>query len=384
MSLHSKAYRFRFYPTEDQAVSLGHTFGCCRWVYNHFLNKKSTKWKEEKKSISYSQMSKELTELKAHPDHLWLKDISSVPLQQILRHLDKAFASFFKKRGRYPKFKSKRSDQSCTFMKTAFRYKDGSIFLAKCNDPLKIVFSRKLPVGCIPSSVTVSLNASGQYHISILVEEEIAPLSFNMKEVGIDLGLTSHLTLNSGMKIAPHRSLKQKLKRLKRLQKSFFRKKKGSNNRNKARQTVAKLHLKVKNARHDHLHKLSTKIVHENQVIAVEDLSVKKMLKDKRLSRQISDASWGVFLQLLEYKAKWFGRMFVQVGKYFPSTKQCSSCGTKNENLHLGIRSWECATCKVVHDRDVNAAINILQEGKRLLAEKFSTVPRGSRDLVSV
>lgn len=378
MKVIERAYRYRFYPSESQKENLAHTFGCSRWVYNHFLEFKTQSWGDRKKSISYYQSSSLLTALKR--ENTWLCDVSSVTLQQSLRHLDRAFSNFFDKRARYPSFKSRYDRQCVAYTKAAFTFRGGEIKLAKQKEPLKIRWSRRFKGK--PSSLTIKRDHSGRYFVSIIVKEEVEELPFVGSEVGLDLGLTNTVTDDKGNEILNPKFLNRELKRLRRKQRSLSKKIKGSENRKRARRELAKLHARIRDKRHDFLHKLSWQIVNENQVIAVEDLGVKAMQKNRCLSRGIGDASWGTFVRFLEYKCAWYGREFVKVDRFFPSSKRCSNCGYILERLELGDRRWECPDCGVLHNRDQNAGRNILLEGKRLLGKM--KVPWGSRDLKPV
>ncbi len=368
-----RAYRYRFYPTKEQEVLLSKTFGCCRFVFNHFLKAKTISWKECGASLSYAGCCKLLTELKRN--FPWLKEVSSVCLQQSLRHLLAAFENFFNKRARYPKYKTKLGRQGASFMQNAFQYKEGKVYIAKLGS-LDVRWSRHF--SGIPKSVTLSTDTTGRYYICFLVEEPIAPLAFVKKEIGLDVGLSQMLTDQEGNTIANPRFLEKSYKRQRRLQKALSRKVKGSNNRKQAKKLLASLHRRIKEKRLDFLHKVSKKVVDENQIIAVETLSVKKMQKS-RLSRQIGDVGWSLFHRLLEYKSLWYGRSFVRVDKHFPSSKQCSNCGNVYDQLKLGDRHWRCTYCGEEHNRDKNAAQNILQEGLKKLS-----VPWGTRDLKPV
>ncbi len=358
-----KAYKYRFYPDEEQKSFLAKTFGCCRFVYNHFLHTKSSLWKEKKESLNYGNCSSLLKKLKE--EFLWLKEISSVCLQQVLRHLDRAYENFFKKRTQYPQFKSKYWKQSSHYMKNAFTWKNGKITLAKMKNALDIRWSRSFKGE--PTSLVVSKDTSGKYFISIHVKENIQPHPFVKKEIAIDLGLTTYTTNQQGKGNINPRFSKIHQKRVKRVQQSLCRKTKGSNNRKKTRSKLAHLHQKIRDKRYDFLHKLSSKVVNENQVIVSEDLNVKEMQKNHRLAFSIGDASWGTFLNMLRYKSEWYGRDFVQVDRFFPSSKLCSCCGKKMEKMPLHIRNWVCSSCQTVNHRDENAAKNLLKEGMKIL-----------------
>jgi putative transposase len=359
-----RAYRYRFYPTEEQVLHLAKTFGCCRHVYNYFLDLKQKAWEKEKKTLTATDRSALLTKLKEA--HAWLKEVSSVCLQQAIRHLDTAFKNFFAKRARFPKFKKKHSYQSTSFTKNAFTYRAGIITLAKHKDPLNIKWSRRFEGD--PTSLTISKDGAGRYFVSILVNESIQPLPFVKKEIGIDLGLTNILCDHEGNKKDPALFLKSSLRMLRRRQQRLSRKRKGSKNWQKAKKAIGSLCAKIRDKREDCLHKISKQLVNENQVIVAEDLDVKKMMKNRRLAQRIGDSGWGQLLRFLEYKCQWYGREFVQINRFVPSSKKCSHCSRINENLTLKDRIWECPSCRQCHDRDTNAAKNILAEGLKSLA----------------
>nr|WP_062340626.1 RNA-guided endonuclease TnpB family protein [Herbidospora sakaeratensis] len=358
-----RAYKYRFYPTPGQAEELAKTFGCVRLVYNKALEERIRVREEEGRSVSYSQSSAALTEWKRTGDLAFLNEVSCVPLQQALRHLQAAFAHFFAKRARHPVFKSrKRSRASAEYTRSAFRWRDGRLTLAKMDAPLDIVWSRPLPDGVEPSTVTVSRDAAGRWFVCILVEDEIAPPPPTNVTVGVDLGITTLATLSTGEKIDNPRHEKADRRRLAKAQRALARKAKGSANRAKARLVVARVHARIADRRRDHLHKVTTRLVRENQTIAVEDLKVANMLKNRSLARAVADAGWREFRSMLSYKAAWYGRELLVIDRWFPSSKRCSACGAVTESLPLGVREWVCA-CGAAHDRDVNAAANILAAG---------------------
>ncbi|MEV0590683.1 RNA-guided endonuclease InsQ/TnpB family protein [Nonomuraea cavernae] len=358
-----RAYKYRFHPTPEQAVELARTFGCVRLVYNKALEERTRAFRLEGRGVSYAESSALLTAWKRSAELSFLGEVSCVPLQQALRHLQAAFAGFFAKRARYPVFKSrKKSRMSAEYTRSAFRWREGRLTLAKMGEPLDIVWSRPLPEGAEPSTVTVSRDAAGRWFVSILVEEKIAPLPPVTQVVGVDAGITALLTLSTGEKIANPRHERADRRRLARAQRALARKEKGSANRVKARLKVARVHARIADRRRDFLHKVSTRLVHENQVIAVEDLTVRNMVKNHRLARAISDASWRELRGMLEYKSRWYGRRLVVVGRWFPSSRLCSVCGTLQPSMPLNVRTWVCA-CGASHDRDVNAARNILAAG---------------------
>jgi putative transposase len=291
--------------------------------------------------------------------------VSSVPLQQALRHQQSAFSNFFAKRARYPKFKSrKKSRASAEYTKSGFTWRDGQLTLAKMKTPLSIRWSRELPGE--PSTVTVSRDSAGRWFASILAEDTIEPALPIDNTVGVDAGLTSLVALSTGEKITNPRHERRDRRKLAKAQRSLSRKAKGSSNREKTRRKVARVHARITDRRTDFLHKLSTRLIRENQAIAIEDLTVRSMVANHTLARAISDAGWRQLRTMLEYKADWYGRDLLAVDRWYPSTRVCSDCGALHDKLPLNIREWTCR-CGVVHDRDVNAARNILAAG---LAER--------------
>ncbi|PHM11206.1 RNA-guided endonuclease InsQ/TnpB family protein [Nostoc sp. 'Peltigera malacea cyanobiont' DB3992] len=358
-----KAFKYRFYPTPEQEVLLRRTMGCTRLVYNRALAARTQAWYEHQERVGYIESNSMLTNWKKQEDLQFLNDVSSVPLQQGLRHLQTAFSNFFAGRAKYPNFKKKHDGGNAEFTKAAFRFKDGQIFLAKSSQALAIRWSRQLPLGVEPSTITVKLSPSGRWTVSMLVDVEIERLPESSNQVGVDLGITSLVALSSGEKIANPRGFKAKKAKLRKAQIALSRKQKGSNNRQKARLKVAKVHAEISDARNDFLHKLTTRLVRENQLIAVEDLSVKNMVKNKKLALSMSDASWGELVRQLEYKCDWYGRNFVKIDRWFPSSKRCGNCGHIVDKLPLNIREWNCPNCGTHHDRDINASKNILAAG---------------------
>ena len=298
-----------------------------------------------------------LTAWKNDPGTAWLYEVSNVALQQGLQHLQQAYVNFWAKRARYPGFKSKhKSRASATFTTSGFRYRDGQIWLAKMSAPLAIVWSRRLPEGAEPSTVTVSRDAAGRWHISILVECAVGTLPPATSVVGVDAGITSLVTLSTGEKVTNPRHERRDRARLTRAQRSLSRKATGSANRAKARAKVARVHARITDQRRDVLHKLSTRVIRENQTVIIEDLSVRNMVRNHTLARAISDAAWAQLRQQLEYKADWYGRTVIAVDRFYPGSKTCSACGVITAKMPLNIREWTCAACGMRHDRDVNAA----------------------------
>ncbi|MGX7673429.1 RNA-guided endonuclease InsQ/TnpB family protein [Plantactinospora sp. DSM 117369] len=363
-----RAFKYRFYPTEAQAMELSRTFGCVRKVYNLALQARTEAWALRRERITYNATSAMLTAWKKTEELAFLNEVSSVPLQQALRHLQGAFVNFFAKHARYPSFKSKKkSRKSAEYTSSAFRYRNGQLRLAKMAEPLDIVWSRLLPEGASPSTVTVSQDAAGRWFVSLLCDDVIASAPAANTAVGVDAGLDSLLTLSTGEKVTNPRHERRDRSALARAQRQLARKEKGSVNRAKARLKVARIYARITDRRRDHLHKLTTRLVRENQTIVIEDLTVRNMVKNRPLARAISDAGWRQFRTMLEYKADWYGRDLVVVDRWFPSSKLCSTCGVLAERMLLDVRTWTCR-CGTIHDRDVNAARNILAEGLSVTA----------------
>lgn len=358
-----RAYKFRFYPNPEQIEQLAQTFGCSRFVYNHMLRLRTDAWYERQERIGYHETSKLLTELKKQPEYEWLKEVSSVPVQQSLQHLQNAFTNFFAKRAGYPSFKSKHGKQSATYVATGFKWDGKSLTLAKMKEPLAIRFSRTIPKAAKVTTVTVSKDTAGRYFVSMLCDDAVAALPEETGRIGIDLGLTHFAILSTGEKIEAPNVFRRDEKKLAKLQRRLAKKQKGSKNRAKAKLKVARIHAKIADTRRDFTHKLSTRLIRENQTIAVETLAVKNMVKNGTLAKSISDAGWSDFVRQLEYKAKWYGRTLVGIDKWYPSSKRCSVCGFVVSKMPLSVREWTCPECGAVHDRDINAACNILAAG---------------------
>ncbi|BCJ69683.1 RNA-guided endonuclease TnpB family protein [Polymorphospora rubra] len=362
-----RAFKYRFYPTLEQAAELARTFGCVRLVYNMALHARTEAWTLRREGVGYNATSALLTGWKKTEELAFLNEVSCVPLQQALRHLQVAFTNFWAKRAGYPSFKSKkRSRRSAEYTTSAFRFRDGELTLAKMSQPLNIVWSRPLPAGASPSTVTVSQDAAGRWFVSLLCNDTITPVPAP-GTVGIDAGLTHLLTLSTGEKVTNPRHERADRQRLARAQRDLARKEKGSANRAKARLKAARVHARIADRRRDHLHKLTTRLVRENQTLVIEDLTVSNMVKNRSLARAISDAGWRQFRTMLEYKADWHGRNLITVDRWFPSSKLCSTCGALADRMPLNVRSWTCR-CGSVHDRDVNAARNILAAGLAVTA----------------
>ncbi|QXD15627.1 transposase [Rhodocaloribacter litoris] len=375
-----RTYRYRAYPNAEQRDNLARTFGCARWVYNWGLERRTNAYHGEGKSLTYNSLAVELTQIKKQEETRWLGEVSSVVLQQSLRNLaactrrERAFTNFFEGRSGYPSFKRKRGTQSATYASSAFRFDPEAmtLTLAKQKTPLKIRWSRK-PEGEVVK-VTVTLDPSGRYHVCLHCRCEVEPLPSadpggkTGKSVGVDLGLNDVVVTSDGFRSGNPRHLRRAYRRLRRAQKALSRKQKGSNNWEKQRRKVAKLHTRIADQRNDFIHKLTTDLVKNHDVIAVESLAVKNMLKNRTLARSISGASWGEIVRQLEYKCAWYGRTLIKVDRWFPSSKRCSACGHIRAEMPLAVRRWTCEECSTEHDRDENAAKNILAVGATVAA----------------
>lgn len=385
-----KSYKYRLYPNKEQEAFLAVAFGNCRFVYNELLSQNMRRYNEyreegsvDKPKLGRNHLVKQIPILKAN--NPWLHNTPAVMLQQSAIDLSRAYTRFFNKKSKHPVFKTKRGKQSVRLVGTAFGIRDRKLFICKCPTTIKIKWSRELPSS--PSSAVVTKDANGHYHVSFVCE--YTPLVTNGDgKVGIDLGIKDLFTLSNGVKEENPKYLKRRLKRLKRLNRRHAKKNKGSSNSNKSRIKLAVLHSRIANSRRDRYHKLTRALVNENQLIAIESLNIMNMVKNRRLSASISDVSWGSFIRFLKEKAEESSRCrVIHVHPFFPSTHLCSVCNNRHpDKLSLSVRSWTCSFCSAVHDRDINAAKNIL----KVVTNMGHSLPNGSmvtfswKDLVTV
>ncbi|MBW4491044.1 MAG: transposase [Trichocoleus desertorum ATA4-8-CV12] len=373
-----KATKVRIYPTDEQVIQLSKDFGATRWLWNQSLSLMSATYKETGKGVSAYDMKKRIPELKKEFE--WLKETYSQCLQQSILNLSQAFINFFEGRAKYPTFKSKFDRQSVQYPANVKLQGDDAIKFPGNLGTVKAKIHRILPTGKI-KTVTVSKTPEGRYFASLLIDDATAQpeITSDGKAVGIDLGLIDFAVTSDGSKFSNPKHLKKHAKNLKRKQQKLSRKTKGSKTRMKARRLVAKVHGKIARVREDFLHKLSRKLVNENQVVVVENLAVKNMVKNHTLAKAISDAGWGKFCTMLKYKSEFDGKTYLEVDRFFPSSHLCSNTLLQIPKMDLSVRFFDCPHCQQRHERDVNAAINIRNEGLRLLALGISaTANRGS------
>jgi len=361
-------YRFRLYPNKEQQILLAKHFGCSRFLYNHFLARRKEEYLTTGRSNNFVRDCKELTELKKEDEHIWLKEVNSQSLQQAIKHLDAAYGNFFEKRAKFPKFKNKHDKQSFRIPQNV-RLVENKLVIPKFLEGIKCKVHR--PVNEEISFATITKNKSGQYHCTLMVEKEVEQHKKTKKEVGIDLGIKTLAVDSDGKEyenIRPLKSLKHKIKRTQRkLSKQRHKTTdKQSKRVEKLRRKLARLHQKAKDVRQNHLHQTTKRLIDENQVIYLETLAVKNMMKNHCLAGAIADCGWYELTRQLEYKAAWYGRTIVKIDRFFPSSKTCSECHFIKQDLTLKDREWDCPECKTHHDRDVNAAKMILLQGKKI------------------
>lgn len=359
-----KAFKYKLKPNNNQIVLLNKHFGSIRYVYNYFLNERKNEYENNKNSLNYYDNAKSLTELKTKDEFSWLKEINSQSLQFCLKSLDGAYQNFFKYKKGFPKFKSKKSKNTFSVPQSVL-IKDDKLIIPKFRDGIKLIKHRDFE-GTI-KSCTISKTATNEYFVSILVDttNDIKFEKTN-KSIGIDLGLKDFVITSEGYKYKNNRYTKTYAKKLKKQQQHLSRKQKGSKKYEEQRLKVARLHKKITNSRVDNLHKISTDLIKKYDTIILEDLNIKGMIKNHKLAKHISDASWGKFISFLEYKAKWHDKEILKIDRFFPSSKTCNSCGYINQNLKLDMRQWVCSSCKTNLDRDINASKNILKEGLKI------------------
>jgi len=359
-----KSYKYKINPNEDQKVLLNKHFGSIRFVYNFFLNERKREYETNKNTINYYDNAKSLTGLKQQEDFSWLNEINSQSLQDSLKNLETSYKNFFRFKKGFPKFKSKHSKNSFTVPQSV-KIQNGKLRIPKFKEPIDIIMHRTFS-GTI-KQCTISKTPTNEYFVSILVETTHTPIPKTRKSIGIDLGLKDFVITSDGYKYKNNRYTKRYQTKLKKAQQHLSRKKKGSNSYQEQKLKVARIHKKIANSRLDNLHKVSTELIKKYDVIFLEDLNIKGMVKNHKLAKHIADASWSKFIELLTYKAEWNDKQIVKIDRFFPSSKTCNCCGYINQNLKLDVREWTCPSCNTKLDRDLNASKNILKEGYKII-----------------
>ena len=373
-----KSYKFRLLPKEDQIPMLEKHFGCSRFVYNYFLKEKQEHYLKDKKTLNYNNCSSILTNLKKNEEYSWLNEVNAQCLQASLKNLESAYGNFFRKKSKFPRFKSKKSKNSF-HIPQFIEVIDNELRIPKFIKTNKLQFIKHRPIKGKICSATISKNPSGKYYVSILTEQVNEEDQSNTgKSIGIDLGLKNFIITSDGNKFPNYKFKKQYQSKLTKLQKHFSRKQKDSNRREKLRIKIAKLYEKITNSREDMQHKLSTALLNKYDVICLESLAVKNMMQTHKLAYAIADVSWNSIIQKLEYKAAWKGKKIIKIDHFYPSSKTCHNCGYINQNLSLKDRTWECSKCGTVLDRDVNAAKNILTRGLTILSSATDDYRHGA------
>jgi putative transposase len=371
-----KSYKYTLKPSDEQIVLLNKHFGSIRFVYNFFLNERKKEYETNKQSLNYSDNSKSLTELKKQEEYSWLNEINSQSLQSSLKHLDDSYNGFFKKRTKFPKFKSKHTKNSFKIPQFV-KIENGKLKIPKFKEPIDLILSRSFN-GTI-KQCTISKTPTNEYFVSILVETEHIKYEKTGKSIGIDLGIKDFVITSDGYKYKNNRYTRTYEKKLKEHQQHLSRKTKGSNRYLKQKLKVATIYKKITNSRLNNLHKVSTELIKKYDLIVVEDLNIKGMIKNHKLSKQISDVSWSKFIELLTYKAQWNDKEIIKIDRFFPSSKTCNCCGYINQNLKLDMREWACPSCHIKLDRDLNASINILKEGYKQTSSGTDDYRRGDK-----
>lgn len=355
-----KAFKYRIYPTKEQEVFLAKHFGAKRFVFNYFLNQRKNTYLENKKTLNYYDNAKSLTILKKQDEFTWMKEINSQSLQSSLRDLDVAYNRFFSKKGKFPRFKSRRDKQS--FRVPQFvSYSEGKLHIPKLKSSIRVKEDRPLTGDIL--FATISKTSTNKYFVAITCETEHMPYIKTDKQIGIDLGIKTLAVCSDDQTFENGKTYYKYQKKIIYRQRQLSRKNKGSSNRSKQRLLLAKIHEKIRSVRSNHLHQITTKLVRENQTICFEDLTVINMMKNHCLAKSISDVALGEFIRQIEYKCKWNEREAIKIGRFFPSSKTCYECGFINQDLKLSDRKWICPRCEVKLDRDLNASKNILREG---------------------
>jgi putative transposase len=371
-----KAYKYKLKPNKEQKILLNKHFGCIRFVYNYFLNERIREYESNKQTLNYYDNAKALTELKHSNEYVWLNEVNSQSLQHSLKHLDSAYNNFFKSRAKFPKFKSKHNKNSFT-VPQAVKLIKNKLQIPKFKNGINIILHRKFN-GEI-KQCTISKTSTNEYFVSILVETNHIKLPKTNKQIGIDLGLKDFAITSDDYKYKNNKYTKQYEKKLKQAQQHLSHKTKGSNRYELQRLKVANIHKKITNSRMDNLHKVSTDLITKYDIIMLEDLNIKGMIKNHKLAKHINDASWGTFIQTLNYKAEWNDKQIIKINRFYPSSKACNNCGYINQDLRLDIRTWICPKCNIIHDRDINAAKNIYKEGLKILSSGTDDYRRGDQ-----
>jgi putative transposase len=360
-----KSYKYKINPNEEQKVLLNKHFGSIRFIYNHFLNERKREYETNKQTLNYYDNAKSLTELKKQEEYSWLNEVNSQSLQVSLKNLDDAYNGFFKKRTKFPKFKSKHTKNSFK-VPQGVKLEDGKLRIRKFKEPIDIILHRTF--SGIIKQCTISKTPTNEYFVSILVETTHTATPKTGKSIGIDLGLKDFVITSDGYKYKNNRYTKTYQTKLKKAQQHLSRKKKGSNSYQKQKLKVARIYKKITNSRLNNLHKVSTELIKKYDTIILEDLNIKGMIKNHKLAKHIADASWSNFITLLTYKAEWNDKQIVKIDRFFPSSKTCNCCGYINQNLKLDVREWTCPSCGTKLDRDLNASKNILKEGYKIIS----------------